>query len=39
MGMRILKTAWEIEERIKNMKKAEIIDYMGYHQENAVLQR
>lgn len=28
MGMRILKTAWEIEERIKNMKKAEIIDYM-----------
>ncbi|MGL5802691.1 MAG: hypothetical protein ACRCX7_08910 [Cetobacterium sp.] len=31
MSMKVLKTAWEIEERIKSMNKAEIVEYMkGY---------
>lgn len=31
MSMKVLKTVWEIEDKIRNMNKAEIVEYMkGY---------
>lgn len=31
MSMKVLKTVWEIEDKIQNMNKAEIVEYMkGY---------